>query len=82
MHFPCILHAFCLHFATDVLHHRLGYCAQCWSHHSRVFHWPKIDDAWPSSCYFEGYEPQKASKCWFFQQGLCKFGASCKYSHS
>ena len=58
---------------------RLGYCAQCWSHHSRVFYWPDFESEWPSSCFFEGYE--KPDACWFFQQGLCKFGASCTYSH-
>ena len=32
---------------------RRGYCAQCWSHHSRVYHWPGFDDDWPKEYYFE-----------------------------
>eukprot|EP00438_Fugacium_kawagutii_P032367 Skav234870 [mRNA] locus=scaffold840:329332:340695:- [translate_table: standard] len=32
-----------------------GYCAQCWSQHSRVYHWPSYEDDWPSSYYFEAH---------------------------
>jgi len=65
-----------------------GYCAQCWSHHSRVYHWPGFDDDWPKEYYFEDYVPSKSwgkhssvRHCWFFERGCCKFGEHCPFSH-
>lgn len=62
-----------------------GYCAQCWSHHSRVYRWPAFEDSWPTECYFEDYVPKwntnGSAICWYYQNGCCKFGDSCPFSH-
>merc|ERR1712151_1183871 len=68
------------------------YCAQCWSHHTRVNYWPGLDDSWPTAWFMEndgtfvgaddnGKKFEMRPRCKWYAFGRCKFGDGCWFSH-